>query len=432
MKEEIITLENLWNDLCEKGAEIHNYKTYEVLDVSDIKVLTYGNKYVNIIWLSRHKTPKHLLKISVNDKDVTVTTDHVCMTYDRDRILQNVNAHMLSVGDYVSLYDKDSDSELLGSITNIEDLGTTDEYVYDIEVDDEKHAFYANDILVHNSQFINLQCVTAHLKTKYNLPDRIRDWNQEYRQELWDITKKFVEAEVNPFVRNLVHTYCHTTQQDVLTYELEYMGDCGVYESKKHYFLHKIFEEGDAVDKIKVTGIELKKNQVPKEMKTFLEDIYMGAVTKDWTERDYQTYTNDLYDKFSKFSIDEISFWKGYNTERQAVGFLQMQVGTTGIAKACIYHNQILARLGIAKKYEEIRIGDKVRFCYIKPNNRFGIKCIAYKPGAWPKEFAEIFEIDYRTMFDKIILDPLKRFREACHFESHDPSKQVQFDIFDL
>ena len=66
----------------------------------------------------------------------------------------------------------------------------------------------------------------------------------------------------------------------------------------------------------------MKKNQVPKEMKEFLAAIYEGVLLKEWTENDYQTYVNDLYDKFSKFSIDEISFWKGYNTERQAVGFL--------------------------------------------------------------------------------------------------------------
>jgi len=177
------------------------------------------------------------------------------------------------------------------------------------------------------------------MKKKYNLPKRIKDWDQKYRNELWKTVSDMTEKEINPFVRNLVHEYCKTTQQDVLTYELEYMGDCGVYESKKHYFLHKIFEEGDIVDKNKVTGIELKKGVLPKGMKSFLEEIYVGVVNKDWEEKDYNDYVNSLYDKFKEFSIDEISFWKGYGTERQAVGFLQMETGTTGIAKACTYYN---------------------------------------------------------------------------------------------
>ena len=150
---------------------------------------------------------------------------------------------------------------------------------------------------------------------------------------------KFVEDEVNPFVRNLVHDYCHTNSQNVLTYELEYMASDGIYESKKHYYIHKIFEEGDEVDKIKVTGIELKKAQVPKEMKQCLNDIYSGVVNDCWEEKDYENYVNDLYNKFSKFNINEISFWKGYSTARESIGFLQMAVGTTGIAKSCEFFN---------------------------------------------------------------------------------------------
>ena len=343
--EELISLGDLWQDLTAKGYEVHQYKDYEVIECNDVDILTYGNRYVNLVWLSRHKTPKHMLKIFIvttnasGTSNITVTTDHVCMTYDRDKILQNVNAKNLKVGDYVSFYDNGYSKEVLGTIERIEDLGTTDEYVYDIEVDDTMHTFYANDILVHNSQFINLECVSQFLRNKRNLPARIRDWKAKDKKVFWDLVSKFVSQEVNPFVRNLVHNYCHTTQQDVLTYELEYMSDVGIYESKKHYATHKIFEEGDPVDKTKFSGIELKKAQVPKEMKAFLAEIYDGVISKDWKESDYQEYVNALYDKFKGFSIDEISFWKGYNTERQAVGFLQMQTGTTGIAKACTYYN---------------------------------------------------------------------------------------------
>ena len=283
-----------------------------------------------------------------------------------------------------------------------------------------------------DSQFVNLQCVSKTIADKYGLKQNVYSWPKKYKRELWDTMYKFVDEEVNPFVRNLVHDYCHTTQQNVLTYELEYMTDAGVFESMKHYAVHQCIVEGDDEDHIKYAGIELKKNQVPKEMKEFLAAIYEGVLLKEWTENDYQTYVNDLYDKFSKFSIDEISFWKGYNTERQAVGFLQMAVGTTGIAKACIYYNQIIEKMGLGKKYDELRVGDKVRLCYIKKANKYGIDVIAYKPGQWPKEFNEVFEVDYKTMFKKIIRDPLKRFREACHFEDTDPSKQAQFDIFSI
>lgn len=293
-----------------------------------------------------------------------------------------------------------------------------------------------------DSIFLNLQCVTDYLKKRDNLPDRIRDWKQSDRNMLWKEMSEFVNTEVNNFVRTLVHDFCHTDEQNVLTYELEYMSDIGIYEGMKHYATHKIFDEGDPVDKIKYSGIELKKGSVPKQMKKFLQDIYEGVIYHYWENSDYQQYVNELYDKFTSFTVDEISFWKGYNTAREAAGFLQMAqtinpatgktVGTTGIAKAATYYNQIIDKLGLGKKYDQLRLGDKVRMLYIDENNPYRINVMAYKDGQWPVEFNGLFKPDYKKMFEKVILDPLKRFREACRFQNLDPSKQVVFDIMNM
>lgn len=170
MVEELIAIEDLWNKLIADGHEPHKYNEYEVLDCDGIKTLTYGNKYVDVKWLSRHKTPKYLLKIVVKSEmqvdsmdpidvmmqmkkfnEVIVTTDHVCMVYNKDHFFENTNAKNLKINDYVSVYDESEDKEYIGTIVKTEDLGTTDEWVYDLEVEDDMHAFYANDILVHNS-----------------------------------------------------------------------------------------------------------------------------------------------------------------------------------------------------------------------------------------------------------------------------------------
>ena len=442
MVEESISIEELWNKLISEGVEPHKYNNYEVLDCNNVETLTYGNKYVAIKWVSRHKTSKHLIKIVVKVEgsnlsddsfyDVTVTTDHVCMRYDKDHFFENINAKNLRVNDYVSVYDEVNKLEVVGLIYIIDDLGITDEWVYDLEVEDDMHSFYADNILVHNSQFINLQGVTDYIRSKYNLPSQIKNWSQTHRNELWKIVSDFTNNEINPFVRNLVHTYCGTTNQDVLTYELEYMGDVGIYEVKKHYAVHKIFDEGDPVDYIKYSGIELKKASVPKEMKQFLAEIYEGVLLNNWGESEYTEYVNSLFNKFKQFTINEVALWKGYGTERQSTGFLQMEKGATGISKACSYYNQLISALNLGKKYDTILLGNKVRFCYIEKSNKYGINCIAFPDGGWPSEFDKLFKVDYQTMFDKIILSPLKGFREACKFSDSDPTKQVLFDIFSL
>ena len=68
--------------------------------------------------------------------------------------------------------------------------------------------------------------------------------------------------------------------------------------------------------------------------------------------------------------------------------------------------------------------------CYIDENNPYRINVIAFIDGQWPVEFNDIFKPDYKTMFEKTVLDALKAFRQACKFSETDPSKQVAFDIF--
>jgi len=365
------------------------------------------------------------------------------MVYGKDHFFENADAKNLKLGDFVSVYNKRENAERRGEITRIEDLGTTSEYVYDLEVDDDMHSFYANDVLVHNSIFLNLEPMTDWMrKENSKLGEDIAKWPQKDKTLLWKTMEKFVDEDVNAFVRGLAHDFCHTSKQDILTYELEYMSACGIYERKKHYATRKIFDEGDPVDKIKYSGIEMKKGSLPKFVKKYLQDIYEGVLIHNWNETDYQTYINDLYAKFKDFTIDDISFWKGYNTERAAAGFLQMAqtvnpvtgktVGTTGIAKAATYYNQIIEKMGISKRYDSLRLGDKCRFLYISEDNPYRINVMAYKDGQWPSEFNGVFKPDYKTMFEKTVLDALKSFREACGFSDTDPSKQVVFDIFGL
>lgn len=277
-----------------------------------------------------------------------------------------------------------------------------------------------------DSQFVNIKCITDKFIKENNLPKNLFDWKDDDKLKLWKFMDNFVETTLNGFVQDMITKWYHTDNAKVLRYSLEYMADNGIYESKKHYCCHKICSEGpEIVDKIKYSGIELKKASIPKEVKTFLADIYSGVITKNWNEQDFRNYVNDAYDKICKMDIEQLAFWKGYGTEREAEGFLQMKKGVTSISASCTYYNQLLERLGIGSKYDSILIGDKVRFCYIDPNNKYGIKYIAFKDGQYPDEFRKIFKLDYPVMFDKLVLSPLKNFIKACGYsENIDPNNQ--------
>lgn len=432
-----LSIGDFFNSLLEEGRKLIHMKDYELIYCGDVEIRTYGNRYVPMVYISRHRTTKDLVEIDVESENcentITVTTDHVCMVYNEDHFFENVNAKNVRIGSFVSVYDDGSDAEVVGTVTGMRNIGKTMEYVYDCEVDDGMHSFYANDVLIHNSQFITIRCITDYFRREYNLPEKMFDWPDEYKLKLWEYMEDFVENDLNGFIQNLVREKYRSENSEVLRYSLEYIADNGIYESKKHYCVRKILSEGpEIVDKIKYSGIELKKGNLPIAVKELLGDIYSGVLRDDWKAEDFKKYLDSAYGRFTKLTIDEISFWKGYNTEKESTGFLQMAKGTTGIAKACTFYNHILDSMKLGKRYDQILVGDKVRFLYVKPTNKFGINVLAYKPDQYPVEFRDMFEIDYDTMWDKLIIGTLRKFVVATGFPQCDPRQMNLMDVDDL
>ena len=442
-KQEQISIGKLFDDLLKEGHQIINKNTYDLIKCDGLKIKTKNNKFVNLKYVSRHKTSKDLIEFTIssnkNENKVVTTTDHVMMIYNKHHFFENTSAKDVHIGNYVSVYDEKTDKEYIGEIKEIRNLGQTEEYVYDCEVEDDSHSFYANNILIHNSQFSNFSCVTESWAKKYNLPKRLVEWPDEKKLELWDYAEKFVDERLTPFVRDLVREWCHTDEPDPLRYGLEYLADVGIYIAKKCYSVHKIVLEGrELADKIVYKGIELKKGNLSVEVKNILSPIFKKVLTTDYKEEDFKQYLYDSYEKFCTLNVDEISFWKGYNTEREAEGFLEMKkivnedgrtISTTAISAACAFYNQLLQKLNIGDKYESILLGDKVRFCYVK-SNEFPIKYIAYK-GRFPTEFYKYMAVDYDTMFDKTVMAPLKGLIKACKYNNIDPKKRIAESIDD-
>lgn len=429
-----ISMEDLWTSYsitddvhanCNNRSQIIN-----LARDGNLYVRTHGGKFARVLFLSRHKTNHNIIRIELKSgQAVKVTTDHVVMRWNKNHMLENVASKNLKVGDFVQLY-KDKE-ETFGEIAAITDFGVTKDWVYDMEVDDPEHTFYANDILVHNSQFINIQCITDWFKKEYNLPDKINDWSDKDKLKLWEYIEKFVNEDVTPFVQQLLKDECGCEDTSMLRYSLEYLADCGIYQAKKNYAVHKIIEEGpELVDKNKYTGIELKKNTMSAKTKEFLAEIYENILHLNWTEKDFRNYLYQAYNDYKNLSIDDIAQWKGYNTAKKSIGFLQFEKGASGISKACGVYNDLLQHYGITNQYDAISVGDKVQFIYVK-HNKFGVDAIAFK-GRWPKEFDNDFRVDYAKMFEKSILQPLKNLMTAMNYQPIDPEQRTLFDVFDF
>ena len=289
-----------------------------------------------------------------------------------------------------------------------------------------------------DSYFMNLEAVTKDFMAKNGWDRNINNWTDEQKLTLWNHMQKFTDEYLVPHIQELVAAEFHTSNAAPMKYGLEYMTSGGIFEAKKKYIVHKIVDEGPKiVDKFKYTGIELKRAQIPAEIKKFMKDIYYTAVLDPtFNENAMRKKIDEVYQEILKMSPNELGKWVGYNAERGMSGFLVAEKGATGVSKAVNYYNQIIKNLKLDKKYELVNVGNKVQTIYVKPTNRFGIDQIGFPPKQWPEEFDDVFEIDYPKMIEKLIISPLKGFMNAMNINLHkyDPSvvASLEYSIDDI
>lgn len=432
-----IEIGRLYQELLDEGRQEFISGKYKLIDCSDLTIKTFGNKLVPLKFISKHTTTKDIIKITIESvigiNAIQVTTDHTCMIYNKQRFFDNLKADDVHIGNYVSVRDERTGVQYIGTVVNIENTGKTADYVYDFEVDDDLHCFYANNVLIHNSVFFNIKCVTDVFKQTYNLPEKLKNWPDEYKFKLWHTVEEFVMNEVTPNMRAVLKAECYCEDTSMLGYELEYIGDVGIYQARKNYGVHKIIAEGPTlVDSAKYVGLEMRKATLPDVIKNTLKDVYDNTFAQNWEEQDFRDYLIAAYDKFRTLSVEDIALWKGYATAKASLGFLQAEKGATGIAKACQYYNDLIKTFSSKKHHEEITLNKKVRFTYLISNNKYNINAIAFNDGDWPEEFNELFQIDYTTMFDKCVLSPLRNFMLAAKYQSVNVTHQVLYDILDL
>jgi len=444
-----ITFKDLFTQCEQKFEKQITSNGNEVIKVSNVSVLTFGNKHTNISAISRHYVTKDRYRITVkyvysygNDEDgyeldpdiffytIETTDDHTCIKISRENSFEQVKASSLKKYDSILL--RAFDQECYGFVTDVENLGPWNDYVYDLEVEDNSHLFYANDILIHNSQFIDISPIVNSYIKKNNIPTPdMSSLNQTQLDELIAELDDFVDNDVNVYIKDLVNRECHTNQGGNLHYSREYVASQAMFFKKKHYIVHIVKKDNKTVDQFKYSGVSVKKAEIPGDMKVYLKNIFEETCIKNWKQSDYRKYIDFVFDQFLKKDYEDISIYKTYSTEKASTGYMISEKGAGAHARSANIYNQLIDELNLADKYEKINLGDQLRYCYINDTNPYGINIIAFKDYV-PGEFKKIFKINYDLMFDKIFLSSLKGYISIMKFNEYSPNNKAICDISEL
>jgi hypothetical protein len=304
-----------------------------------------------------------------------------------------------------------------------------DEYVYDLEIDNNSHMFFANNILVHNSIYVRMEAVIQHLFGTKHV-----DWNnKENFEKIKDYVDNHFQKQLNDYCADFICNKFYTDQKRI-EFKREKLSAQAEYTAKKRYIVHVYNDEGLDVNKWSYTGVDIKKNELPNSIKKLLEECVQGLIEFDWDNSKFQSKLQEIYDTYENMEIKDLAYIKNLNTPKESTGFLTMEKGAGAHAKAAEYYNQIIKELNIENKYDAIQTSDRFHYLYIKSNNKYGINVIGFKD-RWPKEFDKLFEIDRIKMFDKQVISPLKQIIINHGYATFDPSNiplNTECSLFDL
>lgn len=304
------------------------------------------------------------------------------------------------------------------NIKSIEQLDNfNDEYVYDLEVEDT-HTFFVNDILAHNSIYVEFGRLTNQL----NIPEKDA---AKFVVDLWNFG-------CGPYMKQKYEGYAkkYNCDTNIQVLELEKIADTTILTSKKHYAMAECFKEPniflEPMEEVVYKGLEIVKGPTPVFARECQIDFTRYVLHWFQEHKERMPY-EDIISRLKKYkqqflmkSPDDISAGSSIGDYNK---FILDDKNKFVIGEHCPIHikaagiyNFIMNMKKNRKykvKYNAIKTADKIKWYYTKDNV---YNVFAFFPGSYPAEFA--LDIDYDMQFEKTILNPCNRIIEILGYSA--------------
>lgn len=408
-----ISIKDFYNENIDNAGDT-TLAGHESANTTD-KVLNWndGLYYGDVKRIIRHKVskPKWKLKTS-SGKEIECTSDHSLVVF-RDGKKIHVKPSEIIKGDKVLIYVNDN-YDFMGCDETLCVGEYNDEYVYDIEMDDETHTFIANDILVHNSAYITLDPI-------------IRSCGITNEQSTYFILS-FNKHILSPYFKERFEAYAdhYNCPENLEEFELEKIARSVLMQKKKKYVMDISWKEPDVhvkpLHSLLFKGVEVVKGTSSLFCRTEQRNYVtwlMDCINND-VNISYALVVQKIKEIKKRFEVQDpneitmtlsLSDYDKYvlNDKSKNIVF-NTSITVPYHAKAAARYNNALynAAKKYRSKYQMIHSGDKVKVYYIKGMTG---EAFAFLPNNYPLEFAPPMDMD--EQFKRLILDPLNRYNEA-------------------
>ena len=465
------TIEELYDECKQYGSAGNTIAGHESVNCP-LLVLNQSDKngvyFAKVKRVIRHKVKKKKWKITTTTgKSVIVTNDHSIIVIRDGRRISCKSSEILLTDILLTISNNVKMKSTFEEIESIECIGEfEDEYVYDIEMADDTHTFVANDILVHNSVYsqldevisttdwcldkenwkVNIKYKDGKEKTWLYCGNRTEEQVINYFEldsddvdtymlskipgEAKDFAIALDDVFLSFYFKKIFDEYAEKLNADnYLNFELETYSDAGIWLAKKKYMQNIRWTDSmprhdilDNFSKIKSKGVELIQPSSPAFARKKLTYLVRWIFSHNkFVLKDFVEELRKIRDELMVANPDDIS-WNKKATEYMKWIVddnkeLVMKKGTPITTKGIAYYNYKLNNNPQFKsRYSVLTPGNKCKYYYCK--NAI-CEMFAYEPGMYPIEFAP--EIDRKLMFEKTILTPINRIVEAIGFSAIEP-----------
>ena len=239
---------------------------------------------------------------------------------------------------------------------------------------------------------------------------------------------KICEEVLQPFIDSgyqELAKYMNAYSQKMVM-KREVLADKAIWTAKKRYILNVHNSEGVqfAKPKLKVMGLEMVKSSTPAVIRSKLKESIM--VILEGSQENLHKFVGEFRKEFNKLPVEEVAFPRGVNGMNTYKGSPIYAKGTPIHVRGSLLFNHHCKRLGLEKKYQAIKDGDKIKFVYVKKPNPFQEDVIAF-PQELPKEFGIHSYVDYDLQFEKVFLDALQTVIEPLGWKTEEQSSLEDF-----
>lgn len=417
-----VGIQDFFVELSDLEDIIIDHKGNEIIEPSNISSLNYKDGdlvFSGIKKIIRHKVRKPKWRISTeSEKEIVATNDHSITIFRNNEKIHikpskiNIETDKILTADSVERYqfEKIKFCECIGEFE--------DEYVYDLEIkeeDYENQTFFANDILVHNSNYVTFQEVVSSC-----------DWQGDPKE----LILKINEYRLNEYLKKCFVKYSGKWgTQNYQDFELETLAQNGIFLGKKKYVTNLIYDSGihmEPLSQLKTTGVEMIKGGTPPFVREKLIYLtkFIFSKGKSFNIREFVKELKEIKKSFKIQEPQNISAAIQVNNYEKFIindtTSLEVSKGCPIHVRASGYHNYLLNQSKYKDKYALIRSSEKVNYYFVRTKSETDNNVFAYSQGTFPYEFAP--PIDYDVQFTKTILDPINRFIEVMGYNPISPN----------